>query len=215
MNVNESAAASTKVVGAATIIPRALYRVLTCFTTQENNNKQFYDYGQVINSHNSKGQKEGLWISDLGYLTSFCWFLDGKREGVRFAWYHDSNTVDQIEYFHQDSSALYIGIDDQGQVLCIMVCGNNNEFTIRNLKGSFYIPDYRGYCKNYYFNGRLESEGFQVWNRGDEIVFGNYVKCGVWKYYDQNGRITIKEYPYGNMQMNFPEKAKVLDTSTL
>lgn len=88
-----------------------------------------------------------------------------------------------------------------------MVCGNNNEFTIRNLKGSFYIPDYRGYCKNYYSNGRLESEGFQVWNRGDEIVFGNYVKYGVWKYYDQNGRITIKEYPYGNMQMSFPEKA--------
>ena len=33
MNVNESAAASTKVVGAAAIISRALYRVLTkvCF----------------------------------------------------------------------------------------------------------------------------------------------------------------------------------------
>ena len=29
MNVNESAAASTKVVGAAAIISRALYRVLT------------------------------------------------------------------------------------------------------------------------------------------------------------------------------------------
>lgn len=33
MNVNESAAASTKVVGAAAIISRALYRVLTLLQT--------------------------------------------------------------------------------------------------------------------------------------------------------------------------------------
>ena len=35
MNVNESAAASTKVVGAAAIISRALYRVLTSITGSE------------------------------------------------------------------------------------------------------------------------------------------------------------------------------------
>ena len=188
------------------IILYATSIVTSLFIAQENNNEPSFDYGQVINRHNSKGQKEGLWISDLGYLTSFCWFLDGKREGVRFAWYHYSNTVDQIEYFHQDSSALYIGIDEQGHVLGIMFCENNNEFSIMNLDASFYMPDYKGYSKHFYPNGQLESEGFQVWNRGDDIVFGNFVKCGIWKYYDQNGRITTKEYPHGNMQMNSPGK---------
>lgn len=178
-----------------------------CLFAHEDNNKPLFDYGQVINSHNSKGQKEGLWISDLeDVLTSFSWFQDGKREGVCFAWYHYSNTVDQIEFFYQDSSALYIGIDEQGHVESIMVCGNNDEFTIMNVDGSLYMPDYKSYCKEYYPNGQLESEGFLVWNRGDEIVSGDTVKCGIWKYYDRNGIITTKEYPHGNMRMNSPEK---------
>ena len=68
------------------------------------------------------------------------------------------------------------------------------------------MPDYKSYCKEYYPNGQLESEGFLVWNRGDEIVSGDTVKCGIWKYYDRNGIITTKEYPHGNMRMNSPEK---------
>jgi len=178
----------------------------SCLFAQESRICPFSDYGQVINSHNAKGQKEGLWISDWEELTSFRWFHNGQREGLSFAWYDYSNTIDQIEFFHQDSPVLYVGVDEQGHISCIMVCGDNSEFNIMNLDGSLYLPDYKSYCKHYYPNGRVESEGVLVWNRGDEIVFGDQVKCGVWKYYDQEGSITTKKYPLGNMKMNSPEK---------
>lgn len=174
--------------------------------SQEKSGNSVFDYGQEINKYNTNGQKENLWISDDRDPTSFGWFLNGKREGLHFAWYLYSNTVDQIQFFCQDSPILYLGIDEQGRVLSIMICGINNEFSIRNLDGSFYMPRYKSYCKSYFPDGRLKSEGFLVWNIGDEIVMGDQVKCGIWKYYDQNGRISIKEYPHGNYRINSPEK---------
>ena len=72
MNVNESAAASTKVVGAAAIISRALYRVLTAMLTRE----QILESRDI--SSEMETEAESHWImllelilcriSEIGYI---------------------------------------------------------------------------------------------------------------------------------------------------
>lgn len=188
------------------LAPFVAFLALFGHHAQENCDNTLFNYGQTINDYNAKGQKEGLWILESESLTSFGWFLNGEKEGLHFAWYHDSNTIDQIELFHQDSPTLYLGIDELGRILSVMVCGINNEFSIMNVDGSLYMPWYKSYCKTFFPDGRLASEGFLVWNIGDEIVMGNQVKCGVWRYYDQTGRMTTEEYPHGNWRVNSPEK---------
>lgn len=169
---------------------------------QEINNPSF-DFGQKLNTLNVNGQREGLWIEDtwpgcIGYIS----YHNGERNGLSFTHQEETNTLSWIAYYMMGDLKVAIDFSDGGvgvrsyplgTVLRIDYGSINTEFSIRKSDGSFYVPYFKAYCRGYYPDGRVKSEGFIVWDKGESQEI-DFKECGVWKNYDLEQGITLKKY---------------------
>ena len=170
---------------------------------QEEITKPSFDDGQKLNTLNSNGQKEGLWIIEdtwpgcIAYIS----YHNGVRDGLSFT-HHEANTLSWVEYSVMGDLQVAIDFSDgkgswktypPGTVMGIDYCSRNTEFSIKQADGSSTVPYNKAYSVAFYPDGSTKSEGFIVWDKEEDLEI-DFRECGVWKYYDSEKGITFKKY---------------------
>lgn len=161
------------------------------------------DFGRILNLYNSEGLKEGWWLEDYmpGHV-AYVSYHNGKRDGLSFAYMNSTKVPDWVAYSinGEPQAIIYFSEGRQGNspgaIDMIFLCSRNNEFIVKKHDGTYFTPYYKAYFKGFYPTGQLESEGFLVWDK-DEAPEIDGRECGIWKYYDTDGNVSVKEYPEG------------------
>ncbi|MBR6414736.1 MAG: hypothetical protein IKS22_01340 [Bacteroidales bacterium] len=166
-----------------------------------------FDFGMEINRYDHKGLKDGLWIDDSTVPDHIVYtpYINGNKDGLSFSVRLSTNTLDWIDYSINGDPKVIIffntGVPDStlgtpGTILMMYFCSINKTYKVKKPDGSVFIPYYKAYYKDFHPNGLIKSEGFTVWEKNADMLT-DYWDCGEWKYYDEEGKVTIRNYPDG------------------
>ncbi|MBQ9476517.1 MAG: hypothetical protein IJU63_01870 [Bacteroidales bacterium] len=146
-----------------------------------------------VNQYNASGEKDGLWIERTKTHTWYDTYKDGKREGLGF-YTNQENEIAGFATSH-DNQPIGTFVDcDRGRISFIVFdCGKNTLYSITDINGKLYFPDYKGYFISFSPEGKIESEGILVWNKEDSLEIDS-IEYGEWKYYDKSGNVTVKQF---------------------
>lgn len=142
------------------------------------------------NQLDSLGMKQGLWIEKNGAVEVY--YRNNLREGVYRSYSLKSKSLAVFgEYSMGKPVGKWYFFNDSGRLLFTEEnIQENNQFTRVREDGVKLMPKFCSYVKMYYPNGRLESEGWVIY---DEDVQVDFFKTGTWRYYDKEGNLTMKE----------------------
>ena len=166
-----------------------------------------FDFGMEINRYNENGLKDGLWIDDSTVPDHIVYtpYINGNKDGLSFSVRLSTNTLDWIDYSINGDPKVIIffntGVPDStlgtpGTILMMYFCSINTTYKVKKPDGSVILPYYKAYYKDFHPNGLIKSEGFTVWEKNADMLT-DYWDCGEWKYYDEEGKVTIRNYPDG------------------
>jgi len=148
--------------------------------SQPNNNS--------TNSKNSKGQKTGLWIETNGQHKFVSYYLNGKENGVCYAY---SNN--KLLYFGEYINGKYAGnwyiFNNKQQLISKITIINADckKVIVQKDMNKKVSYDVEAYITDYYPNLFIKAEGKVLFNNETEILIGEMLNYGIWKYYDEKG----------------------------
>lgn len=145
-----------------------------------------------VNKLDNNGKKNGIWITETEYRIYVGYYKNGMRDGVDI-WYDNLTTpikIMCISSYSHDVLREIINFDDDGTLsYMIQDIGLNDKFS--EFRKFF---KYLGHLK-LYENGRLQSEGYIIFDEDWEI---DCEEIGDWKIYDGKGNFTIEnKWPVG------------------
>jgi hypothetical protein len=143
-----------------------------------------------INQLNEKGQKCGLWIDSTTYFIFEGYYKDGVLSGVFKEYNSDGQLMTFGEYCKGKMCGTWYFFRIEGHVDMIFKDFAKNTYSIMNVYGTRYVPDYKCYFISYYPNGNIKSEGLLLWSEGTEPETDLSSEYGEWKYYDKEGHLT-------------------------
>lgn len=121
-------------------------------------------------------------------------FKDGKLSGPSlYIHKRDSDNVCYIavQLFYQDNVLHGSNIEfyPNGIIknLVVNISPNTDFFEVINT-----FP-FQSYCYEFYETGKIKGEGWGLIE--EDIMMGNSIRVGTWKYYDSNGDVKEVEYP--------------------
>lgn len=156
----------------------------------------------VFNKTNSRGEKVGTWIESLdseekllsnkGDWKRYASFKNGKINGLIFTL--SNNVLNSFALYQDGQPTGTVVTCDQGRIMDIVFdCGENTVYSINDVDGKRYYPDYKGYLVGFNKEGDIESEGIILWNKEDDME-ADCIYYGEWKYYDKGGKVTVKKF---------------------
>lgn len=138
------------------------------------------------NQMDSQGNKNGLWVEKFTGGFYLRYYRNNKRDGVSIQYFYNSGLSAFGEYcngipcgkiyYFGDNCELQFSEEDIKLIDTTLI-------TNENIKATFIM---KSYCKDYYPNGIIKSEGQMLYNLSPEIDF---YKIGTWKYYDEKGNL--------------------------
>lgn len=144
-----------------------------------------------INQFDSLGKKNGYWCEVSDDIVSLCPYAGGIKNG--FAQIYRKSRLNQ---YHLEASGFYCNNVEAYQWLFFYDNGmlatsqtkieKNSNFLKEAQCAGFYNPNstLQCYIKNYDINGKIESEGWCIY-QDDVEAYG--VEVGIWKYYSSQG----------------------------
>jgi antitoxin component YwqK of YwqJK toxin-antitoxin module len=142
------------------------------------------------NLRDALGKKYGLWIEDNG--NTFVYYKNNKRDGSYISYARKNGKVDRFgEYSNGKQIGKWFYFDESQHLeFTEENIKDNTELTRKTDAGDIVKPKYTSYVKNYYPNGMVKSEGQMLYQ--EDIQVDSY-ETGIWKYYDQSGKLTKVE----------------------
>ena len=136
-------------------------------------------------------------IDSINGFSENYYFKNGKLEKQEISKFEiiDSDTLPIYCYGNyfcengQKTSANLCLCCNHVQDYVLLYCNGNIKLKTQWCRGSLV-----GYCKKYYENGKLHSEGqLEDCNPSKDIGNSHSIKIGEWKYYDELGMLIKKE----------------------
>jgi len=91
------------------------------------------------------------------------------------------------EYWRGEPTGIWHYFNEQSRLIMIeSKIHKNTTVKIRLDNGKMVILPWRSYLIDYYPNGYIREEGLALYDENVEI---NYFKKGIWKYYDESGKL--------------------------
>lgn len=178
---------------------------LVCVMLMQTAGLSLFAQRPAFNRYNAEGKKEGLWIEinadnqasidnpleAKADRKSFAIYKEGKLNGLSFCLSYGNLDCFAV---YQDNQLVGDVFCDKGKIWFIdFDCGKNTNYSIIGYDGKRYYPDYKSYCVSYFPNGNIESEGIFIWDN-DETPVIDGSRCGEWKFYDKDGKVTTKVF---------------------
>ncbi|MCH5216545.1 MAG: hypothetical protein J1F10_06350 [Muribaculaceae bacterium] len=152
-----------------------------------------------INRFDSEGKKKGCWFTKLSNTESYLvmsYYLNGEVCGITrfFKKVDDRYILDSYEIPVRPGSYGMSMDNSYNEVSFIVTCISPNiNFKIQQEKVKYYGPNTKqGYLYIYENTGRIISEGWIIFDE-DSFIVDSY-NVGIWKFYDETGNITYKDY---------------------
>ena len=166
----------------------ALIFILPAFGCEQDNSVKNYI------RLDSLGNKVAVW-SEHNVVSVF---RDGALDGPVVS-YSDSRVddgtyVDCLTYFANHTpkgSNIYFHPNGVVAILRINILPNINFIGAQKTYVKDFIFPYQAYRYDFYDNGQLYGEGWEI--IGDQIEIDNE-KVGVWKFYDENGNCELVDF---------------------
>lgn len=142
----------------------------------------------------SLGNRLAVWS---GYNVVYV-YRDGVLDGPVVS-YSDSRVdgttyVDCLIYFAKNTpkgSDIYFHPNGVVSILRINILPNTNFIGVQKIYDKDFIFPYQAYRYDFYDNGQLYGEGWEI--IGEQIEIDNE-KVGVWKFYDENGNCELVDF---------------------
>jgi hypothetical protein len=147
---------------------------------------------KITNLFNSNGKKEGIWIDalkDTKVITFYSYGIENgptyqiNKDGMLYYFGQNKNgKLDGTWYFFDTQKKCYSKID-------IINTSTKIEIIQKDInKKVFY--EIEAYEINYYPNMEIHSEGkIVIHNDINSYIIDGALKYGIWKYYDNSGKI--------------------------
>jgi len=146
--------------------------------------KKLIDY-KDCNQKDALGHKYGLWIENNGVTESY--YKNDSLDGI-FKVYNTTygKLTDFGEYKNGKPCGSWYHFNEKGQLLVIEKdIQENKKVSVKLLNGDKIILPFKSYLVSYYPNGNIEDEGFAVYEAMEIDIY----KIGIWKYYDEKGKL--------------------------
>lgn len=152
-----------------------------------------------LNCFDSKGNKTGLWVTNMGNQTQHLYYTNGKLNGV-------------CRYYWQNGRLSYLGVNSNGEptgkgyyfdeetpfLLYIWdsIGGNTRTYiqhdSLDETKVIHATSKYSCHFFEYNRNGTLNADGLILFDESPDFESLRY---GIWNFYDSNGKL-IKRIDY-------------------
>ncbi len=140
---------------------------------------------EFINQTDKNGLRYGLWKDDHKGILSY--YKNGKLNGVYRVF---SKTTGKLSCFGEYTTGIRTGnwfyFNEKSQLVMTEKNISVNTDKTKKNDGKEFIPKFKSYVIIYYTNGNIKEEGTALYEEDIEIDF---LKTGVWKYFDSNGNI--------------------------
>ena len=142
------------------------------------------------NQYNENGEKDGLWVEEDDNRRKEIMYKNGVLDGV--CKYYLQNVLTEVEFYNE------------GNLDTLWIYDKTGSIEMTNFEeGVFEIPhvhhreikslNNRCYIRNFFPNGKVESEGFLLYEEDPEL--DTTCESGEWRYYNEEGiLIKIKLY---------------------
>lgn len=170
-----------------------------------------------INRFNNQGKKEGLWVEE-GYTKEsirVCYYSNGIISGLCHDYYPYKNKM-YLSYVafldNMSREKMLINYSEDGLPRYYMNdIGPLSDF--RHIAPFEYNKNAcQYYITDYYENGQIESEGWQLsWY---DTLEKEFYEVGLWKFYDKDGKMELRYYNtcnacYGSSPYTVVEPIKI------
>jgi hypothetical protein len=151
-----------------------------------------FDRTPIKGGFDSEGRKSGLWF-EKGCST---YYQGGQKNGVSVS--YDGNQLYSIGEYVQGRPVGTWHYFKDGNIF-FTVSGfkeNKNKRFQYELDGKTYnvLTKYEGYVVDYYPNNIKKDEGIILYDDDLEWEY-DYVRYGLWSYYDESGKLIKREHP--------------------
>lgn len=149
------------------------------------------DSTRSVNQLDSNGLRTGMWISSYWSTLYERYYKNGLRHGVYVN--YSCEDGESLSAFGEEDGDIYL-FDGAGFLTMVgkYICRNEEEVENWSIEGLLEKPKHRIYITEYYRNGEKKVEGELLYFDSIEIEGYDY-KVGVWKYYDDLGRLVKEE----------------------
>ncbi len=138
-----------------------------------------------INLRDNKGLKAGLWIENKGLTEVY--YKNNLRDGVFRSYNKKDRKLSGFgEYTKGLKSGTWYYFDEKSQLFMKEQNISINHKRIKRDDGVEILSQFKSYVILYYPDGIIKEEGNALYDEDIEIDF---LKTGLWKYYDSKGAV--------------------------
>ena len=153
-------------------------------------------YSQVLptfefNQMDESGLRTGIWVKE-DYYKTFDTYKNGARNGISLTINPKTNKPYVIcEFSNGEYSGTWYAFDDDGRLIYMLTDFKKNTLPtaaihrVQGLNGDVF--ENQCYSISFHANGNKESEGILQFDDAPDSDFS--FEYGLWKYYDENGRL--------------------------